>query len=511
MKKVILIIMDGWGIADPGEGNAISLAKTPVFDHLMRSCPNTTLQASGLSVGLPSGQMGNSEVGHLNIGSGRIIYQDYTRISKAIEDGDFFTVDPFIQAIERCKEKKKSLHLMGLVSDGGVHSHNTHLYALLKLCKIHELKDVYVHAFLDGRDVAPTIGSSQLRELQEEMKNIGVGKIATVSGRYYAMDRDKRWDRTELAYDAITLGQGNLAKDPIEAVEASYQRNVTDEFIIPTVILENDQPVTKLEHEDSVIFFNFRPDRARQLTHAFMDVDFDGFQRKKICEQLYYVTMTQYDKTITNVTIAYPPESYTNTLGEVIAQKGLHQLRVAETEKYAHVTFFFNGGVEKPNLNEDRALVPSPKVATYDLLPQMSAEGVRDEVLKGISSDRYALIIVNFANSDMVGHTGVIQAAVEAVETVDHCVGEILECAKASGYQALVTSDHGNSEKMIDEITKGPFTAHTTNMVPFIYVGDENLTLQSGILADISPTILDLMEIEKPNEMTGHSLIEREE
>ncbi len=511
MNKAMLIILDGWGCGKNYPGNAVELANTPVFDNLLKEYPHTTLTASGLSVGLPIGQMGNSEVGHLNIGSGRIIYQELTKISKAIEDGVFFTNPVLVETIEYAKRSGTNLHLMGLLSDGGVHSHNTHLYALLNMCKLHDFHDVYVHAFLDGRDVAPTIGIIHTQELLDKMKEIGVGKLASISGRYYAMDRDKRWERTEKAYDAIVLGMGEETDDPIKAIQKSYDSGVTDEFIVPMVITENGKPISDIEDGDSVLFFNFRPDRGRQLSHAIMDTIFEGFDRKQILKNLNYTTMTEYDKTLQDVKIAYPPETYENTLGYYVSEKGLRQLRIAETEKYAHVTFFFNGGVEIPNQQEDRVLIPSPKVATYDLKPEMSAIEVKDEAIKRIQTGDYDLIILNFANADMVGHTGVIPAAVKAVETVDKCLGEILEVTGKNGYTVLVTADHGNSEQMIDESTGGPFTAHTTNPVPFIVIGEGNIELEEGILADIAPTILDILGLEQPSEMTGHSLIKREE
>lgn len=511
MKKAMLIILDGWGCGKDYPGNAVMLAKTPVFDNLIKTYPHTTLSASGLSVGLPEGQMGNSEVGHLNIGSGRIIYQELTKISKAINDGVFFTNPALVESVEHAKKAGKSLHLMGLVSDGGVHSHNTHLYALLNLCKLHDFHDVYIHAFLDGRDVAPTIGATHIQELVDEIEEIGVGKIATITGRYYAMDRDKRWDRTEKAYNAIVLGEGKFSVDPVGAVRESYDDGVTDEFVLPIVLTEDDKPVKMLDDGDSVLFFNFRPDRGRQLSHAITDTIFEGFERKKVLENLHYTTMTEYDKTLKGVNIAYPPETYENTLGYYISLKGYRQLRIAETEKYAHVTFFFNGGIEIPNEGEDRVLIPSPKVATYDLKPEMSAIEVKNEAVNRINSEDYQLIILNFANSDMVGHTGIIPAAIKAVETVDTCLGELIEATQKHGYTVLVTADHGNSEQMIDEETGGPFTAHTTNPVPFIVIGEGDIKLEEGILADIAPTILDVMGLEQPAEMTGRSLITREE
>jgi len=508
-KPVMLIVLDGWGIGKEYRGNAVYLANTPNFDKLKNRFPNTQLNASGLAVGLPEGQMGNSEVGHLNIGAGRIIYQELTKITKSIEDGDFFKNEQFLKAIENAKKNSSKLHLMGLVSDGGVHSHNTHLYALLELCARENFKNVYVHAFLDGRDVPPTIGKKHLTELQQKIDEIGVGKIATVSGRYYAMDRDKRWDRTKLAYDAIVLGKGNTDECPIDAVQKSYDNGINDEFVIPTVITENGKPIATIDSGDSIIFFNFRPDRARQITRAIVDDEFNGFEREKKVET-FYVTMTEYDKTIENVHVAFKTEIPNNTLGEYVSNLGLTQLRIAETEKYAHVTFFFNGGREVPFKNEDRVLIPSPKVATYDLKPEMSAIEVKDEVINRLNQDKYDLIILNFANPDMVGHTGNVEAAIKAVETVDSCLGEIVDLLLEIGGKALITADHGNAEMMIDERDNSPITSHTTNKVPLILVGEEQVKLREGILADISPTILDIMGLEKPKEMTGESLIIRD-
>ena len=505
-RPVMLIILDGFGLGKDYPGNAIKLAKTPNIDRLMEKYPNTTLEASGLAVGLPEGQMGNSEVGHLNIGAGRIVYQDFTRISKSIKDGDFFEKEEFLQAIGNAKENNSKIHLIGLVSKGGVHSHISHLYALLELMKKHDFYNVFIHVILDGRDVSPTAGKEDVAELMEKIKEIGVGKIATVSGRYYAMDRDKRWDRTKLAYDAYTLGIGNEETDPVVAIEKSYKKDVTDEFVIPTVIKENNKPLGLVDNNDSIIFFNFRPDRARQITRAFVDEEFNGFNRDKKVNT-FYVTMTEYDKTIENVLVAFKEEIPTNTLGKYISEKGLKQLRIAETEKYAHVTFFFNGGIEEPYENEDRVLIPSPKVATYDLKPEMSAIEVKDEVIKRLNMDKYDLIILNFANPDMVGHTGVVDAAVKAIETVDNCLGEIVELLIEKGGKALITSDHGNAEMLIDERDGSPITSHTSNRVPLILVGDKDVKLRQGILADLAPTLLELLGLEKPEEMTGKSLI----
>jgi 2,3-bisphosphoglycerate-independent phosphoglycerate mutase len=508
-KPVMLIILDGWGIGKDYPGNAVKLAKTPTFDRLMSEYPNTTLEASELAVGLPKGQMGNSEVGHLNIGSGRIIYQELTRISKAIDDGDFFEKKEFLDAIENVKKNNSKMHLMGLVSDGGVHSHNTHLDGLLELCKKQGLNDVYVHVILDGRDVPPTIGREHVKELEAKMEELGVGKIATVSGRYYSMDRDKRWERIKLAYDAMILGVGNENSSPDSVIEKSYNEGVTDEFIIPTVIKENNLPVATVDNGDSIVFFNFRPDRARQITRAFVDENFDGFVREKKVDT-FFVTMTEYDKTIENVHVAYKNQPPVNTLGEYISKKGLNQLRIAETEKYAHVTFFFNGGIEQPFVNEDRALIPSPKVATYDLKPEMSAVEVKEEVINRLRMDKYDLIILNFANPDMVGHTGVVSATIKAIETVDSCLSEIISLLEEKGGNALITADHGNAEMLIDESDSSPITAHTTNRVPLILVGQKDVKLKEGILADLAPTILELINLEKPEEMTGNSLIIKE-
>lgn len=503
---VAIVILDGWGLGKKYEGNAILNSKTPNYKLLMGNYPSTTLEASGLSVGLPMGQMGNSEVGHLNIGAGRIVYQELTRITKSIENNEFFIKGEFLKAIENCKNNGSKLHLLGLLSDGGVHSHNNHLYALLKLARNQGLKDVYVHCFLDGRDVPPQSGKKYLEELENKLLEIGVGKIATVSGRYYAMDRDKRWDRIKLAYDALTLGAGNTAGSALESINKSYADNITDEFVIPSVIMSKGKPIATVEDKDSIIFFNFRPDRARELTRAFVDVDFEGFERLKKVDT-YYVCMTQYDKTIDNVEIAYKPQLYTNTLGEYISSLGMKQLRIAETEKYAHVTFFFNGGVEKPNEGEDRVLIPSPKVATYDLKPEMSAIEVKDEVIKRIKSNEYDFIVLNFANPDMVGHTGDVDATVKAVETVDYCLGEIVREIKNINGKVLITADHGNAEEMIEEETGSKLTAHTTNKVPCIIIGEGDIKLREGILADIAPTLLEMMGVDIPREMTGTSLI----
>lgn len=506
-KPVMLMILDGFGIAEASEGNAVSLAKKPNFDRLMKEYPHSMLEASGMAVGLPEGQMGNSEVGHLNIGAGRIVYQELTRITKSIADGEFFENEELLKAMKNAKENNTALHLMGLLSDGGVHSHINHLKGLLEFAKKEGLTKVYVHAFMDGRDVAPSSGKEFIEKTEEMMKAVGVGKIATISGRYYAMDRDNRWERVELAYNAIVRGTGNTANSAVEAIEESYKNDKTDEFVVPTVILEDGHPTTTVNSGDSVVFFNFRPDRARELTRALTQKDFDGFNAEKL--DLTFVTMTQYDKTFEGVMIAFKPQTLENTLGEFVASKGLNQLRIAETEKYAHVTFFFNGGVEKPNENEDRALIASPKVATYDLKPEMSAYEVTEELLKRIDSDKYDMIILNYANPDMVGHTGVIPAAVKAIETVDECLGKVADKILEKGGSLFVTADHGNAETMIDFETGAPFTAHTTDPVPFIWVTNdtEDKTLENGKLSDIAPTMLQEMGLEAPAEMTGHSLI----
>ncbi|GAA0123400.1 2,3-bisphosphoglycerate-independent phosphoglycerate mutase [Clostridium faecium] len=505
-KPVMLMILDGFGLSDNVDGNAIRNSYKPNFDKLVNEYPHTTLKASGLSVGLPEGQMGNSEVGHLNIGAGRIIYQELTRISKEINEGLFFNNDAFNQAIDNVKVNNSSIHLMGLLSDGGVHSHIDHLKALITLCKNNGLKKVYVHCFLDGRDVAPSSAKTFIEDLEAHMKAENTGKIATVAGRYYGMDRDNRWERIQLAYNAIVKGEGIKANSAIEAVDMAYHDNKTDEFVIPTVILEEENSVAKISNKDSVIFFNFRPDRAREITRAINDKVFNHFERE--CLDLTYVTMTQYDKTLENVIVAYSPESYNNTLGQYVSSKGLKQLRIAETEKYAHVTFFFNGGVEEANLNEDRVLIPSPKVATYDLKPEMSVYEVTDEVLNRLNSNNYDMIILNYANPDMVGHSGVMEAAVKAIESVDICLGKVANKILEMDGTLFITADHGNAEQMIDFSTGKPMTAHTTNEVPFVYVSKTAKELRKGgILADIAPTMLDVMDLEIPSEMTGKSLI----
>ncbi|SCN22642.1 2,3-bisphosphoglycerate-independent phosphoglycerate mutase [Clostridium sp. N3C] len=507
-RPVVLMILDGLGITDKVDGNAVMAAKKPNYDEYIKKYPYTELNASGLDVGLPKGQMGNSEVGHLNIGAGRIIYQELTRITKAIEDGKFFHNEALNYAVDMAIKNNSSLHLLGLLSDGGVHSHIDHVKALFKLAKDKGLSKVYLHAFMDGRDTPPTSGKDFVVEIEDYLKEINNGHIATLSGRYYAMDRDNRWERIKLAYDAMVNGKGESANSAVEAMEKSYNDNKTDEFVLPTVILDDGKPTATIKNGDSVIFFNFRPDRAREMTRALNDEVFNGFERERL--NLNFVTMTQYDKTIENVKIAYLPQSYKNTLGEYVSGLGKKQLRMAETEKYAHVTFFFNGGVEASNPGEDRVMIPSPKVATYDLKPEMSAYELTDELIKRIESDVYDLIIVNYANPDMVGHTGVFEAAVKAVETVDECMGRVVEKVLAKGGSVFVTADHGNAEQMIDYSTGKPMTAHTTDPVPFIHVSENAKGLRSGgKLSDIAPTLLDEMDIEKPEEMTGVSLIEK--
>ncbi|MBP3941815.1 MAG: 2,3-bisphosphoglycerate-independent phosphoglycerate mutase [Christensenellaceae bacterium] len=505
-KLTALLILDGFGIRGKTEDNAIYKAGTPNIDALMAKYPHTQINASGLYVGLPDGQMGNSEVGHLNIGAGRVVYQELTRITKAIEDGDFFENPEFIRAVDTAKANGKSLHLMGLLSDGGVHSHITHLAALIKLARDRGLENIFVHCFMDGRDVPPNSGKAYVEQLEGIIKELGAGKVASVMGRFYAMDRDNRWERVERAYRALVYGEGKLASCAAAAVQESYDNEVYDEFIEPIVI--DDGGMSRVKKGDSIIFFNFRPDRAREITRVFTQPGFDAFAREDIDPT--YVCMTQYDKSFENVTIAFKPQTLENTLGEYIASVGKTQLRIAETEKYAHVTFFFNGGVEAPNANEDRALIPSPKVATYDLKPEMSAYEVAEEAVNRINSGKYDLMILNFANPDMVGHTGVMDAAVAAIKAVDECVGKVVDAILANGGQCIITADHGNSEQMFDETTGGPMTAHTTNPVPFVLVSEEykNAELKEGkALCDIAPTLLTMMGIEKPAEMTGESII----
>ncbi|MBR6326531.1 MAG: 2,3-bisphosphoglycerate-independent phosphoglycerate mutase [Lachnospiraceae bacterium] len=524
-KPVVLMVLDGYGLSPEKEANAVYMAKTPVMDKLMAECPFQQGFASGLAVGLPDGQMGNSEVGHMNIGSGRIIYQDLTLITKYIEDGVFFENEELLRAIENCKENGSDLHIWGLLSDGGVHSHNTHLYALLELCKKQQFERVYLHPFFDGRDTPPASGKDYLQALVDKTKEIGVGRVATLSGRYYAMDRDNNWDRIQKAYDALVLGEGNKGTDPVEAMQASYDAGVTDEFVIPTVITDADgKPLTTVKANDSVIFFNFRPDRAREITKAFCFSDADiaaqggdpentksiaHLKRAKGFLPLTYVCFKDYDETIPNKFVAFKKEEIKNTFGQFLAQNGLKQLRLAETEKYAHVTFFFNGGLEEPYEGEDRILVNSPAVATYDLKPEMSAPEVSEKLNAAILSGEYDVIVINFANPDMVGHTGVLEAAITAVERVDEFVGSACEAVKKMGGVLFICADHGNAEQMINKETGQPHTAHTTNPVPFIlYNYDEAYTLrEGGKLCDIAPTLIEVMGMEQPKEMTGQSLL----
>lgn len=508
-KPVVLMILDGYGLNDNCQHNAVCEGKTPVMDQLMSRCPFVKGNASGLAVGLPEGQMGNSEVGHLNMGAGRIVYQELTRITKSIKDGDFFEVPAFLKAVENCKKNDSALHLFGLVSDGGVHSHNTHIYGLLELAKRQGLHKVYVHCFLDGRDTPPTSGKEYVEALESKMAELGVGQVATVMGRYYAMDRDKNWDRVKLAYDAMTKGEGHKSDSAAGAVQTSYDEGKNDEFVLPTVVMKDGKPVAEIQDHDSVIFFNFRPDRAREITHIFCDDAFDGFERGKRPD-VVYVCFTDYDDTIGNKLVAFQKESITNTFGEFLAAHGMTQARIAETEKYAHVTFFFNGGIEEPNPGEDRILVPSPKeVATYDLKPEMSAPAVCEKLVGAIKSGKYDVIIINFANPDMVGHTGVEAAAIKAIETVDACVGRTVDAIKEVNGILFICADHGNAEQLVDYKTGEPFTAHTTNPVPFILVNaDPSYGLrEGGCLADIAPTLIELMGMEQPKEMTGKSLL----
>ena len=507
-KPVVLMVLDGYGISDKTEGNAIALANTPVMDQLKAEYPYVKGAASGLAVGLPDGQMGNSEVGHMNIGAGRIIYQELTRITKSIQDGDFFENAEMLEAIENCKKNNSDLHVWGLLSSGGVHSHNTHLYAILELCKKHNFENVYVHPFFDGRDTAPASGKGFLEELIAEMKKIGVGKVASLSGRYYAMDRDNRWDRVEKAYNVLTKGEGEQAESAVAAMDASYAKDVTDEFFVPTAITENGKPIATIKDNDTVIFFNFRPDRAREITRTFCMDDFDGFDRGAR-KNVKYICFTEDDVTIPNKEVAFKKVELKNTFGEYLAAHDMTQARIAETEKYAHVTFFFNGGVEEPNKGEDRILVKSPKVATYDLKPEMSAYEVCDKLVDAIKADKYDVIVINFANPDMVGHTGVEAAVIKAIEAVDECVGKAVDAVKEVGGQMFICADHGNAEQLIDEETGEPFTAHTTNPVPFILVNaDPAYKLrEGGCLADIAPTLIELMGMQQPADMTGKSLL----
>ena len=504
---IALVILDGWGIGCERDCyNAIAQSNTPHMKLLSELYPTTTLTCSGEAVGLPEGQMGNSEVGHLNIGAGRVVFQELTRITKAIREGDFFTNPALVHVVEQAKRHDSALHLMGLVSDGGVHSHMDHIYALLKLAKIHGLTKVYIHAFLDGRDVPPSSALDYIQTLESNIAEIGVGSIATIAGRYYAMDRDKRWERVEKAYNAMVCRKGEIAPSAVDAIVQSYNLGITDEFLVPTVIWGCGD--CGIKDNDGVIFFNFRPDRARELTHVLVDEDFSGFERCPGYFPLHFVTMTQYEENLP-VAVAYTPQVLNNTLGEIFEGAGLSQLRIAETEKYAHVTFFFNGGEEKLYQGEERILVASPKVATYDLQPAMSAFEVTDKLVAAIKTGRFDLIILNYANSDMVGHTGKLEAAISAVETVDACVGRVVDAMRDRGGITLITADHGNAEKMLDHVTCVPFTAHTTNDVPFILVSEKHrgCTLEKGILADIAPTILALAGIEIPDEITGRNLL----
>ena len=499
---VALLIMDGFGINPSDYGNAIVAANTPNLDKYFQTCPNTTIGASGEDVGLPDGQMGNSEVGHTNIGAGRIVYQQLVKITKSIREGSFFENPALVAAMQNAKEKGTALHLMGLLSPGGVHSHMTHLYGLCEMAKRFGLSKVYVHAFLDGRDVPPSSAAEYMEEAVAEMNKIGVGKVATVMGRFYAMDRDNAWDRVEKAYAAMVYGEGVNGSDPVQAIKDSYANGVTDEFMLPAVIDKNGM----ISKDDSVVFFNFRPDRARQITRAYVDPDFKGFERKQGFFQLHFVCMAQYDATMPNVSVAFPPEELTMTLGEYLAKCGKTQLRIAETQKYAHVTFFFNGGEERQFDGEDRILIKSPDVETFDMKPDMSAYEVTDAVLKEIAADKFDVIILNYANCDMVGHTGIFDAAKAAVEAVDECVGKVTEAVLAKGGKVIITADHGNADKMY-EPDGAPFTAHTTFPVPFIVCGEDCKLRETGVLADIAPTMLQLLGLPQPAEMTGTSMI----
>lgn len=506
-QTTLLLILDGFGINENNEANAVAQADKPNIDAIMKKYPTVKGYASGMAVGLPDGQMGNSEVGHLNMGAGRIVYQQLTSITKAIQDETFFKNKALVKAMNVCKTNDSALHLFGLLSDGGVHSHIEHLYGLLEMAKREGLSKVYVHAFLDGRDTPPASAKEFMEALVAKMKEIGVGKVASISGRYYAMDRDNRWDRVEKAYQAIALGEGVKASDPVQAIADSYANEVNDEFVVPTVITENGEAIGTIKPEDSIIFFNFRPDRAREMTRVFCDPEFNGFERERI--EASFTTFTQYDVTIPNTEVCFVPEELTNTFGTFLANNGKTQLRIAETEKYAHVTFFFNGGEEEPNEGEDRILVPSPKVATYDLQPEMSVYEVADKLDNAIRSGKYDVIICNFANPDMVGHTGNLDAAKAAIHAVDTAVGQVIKAIEETNGQAFICADHGNAEQMIDYSNGEPFTAHTTNPVPFVLVNyKEGVTLkEGGKLADIAPTLIEMMGMEKPAEMTGESLL----
>lgn len=508
-KPVILIVLDGWGINLSKQGNAVAAARVPIYNSLLRDHPHTELQASGEYVGLPEGQMGNSEVGHLNLGAGRIVYQDITRITKSIRDGDFSRNPALISAMVMAKTNNSSLHIMGLLSDGGVHSHIDHILAMFDLAKAQGLSRVFFHAFLDGRDTPPSSALGYINRLEQHLTRIGIGRIASISGRYYAMDRDKRWERVQKAYEALTEGEGIRKHSAEEAVKDSYAHERTDEFMLPTVILDtrSSAPLGIMRDDDVAVFCNFRSDRAREITRTLTDPAFDGFTRRKFPKLGSFVCLTSYDETF-NLPVAYPPVRLTHILGEVLSSQGVRQLRIAETEKYAHVTFFFNGGEEQPFPLEDRVLVPSPRdVATYDLKPEMSAREVTDELVKRILSRQYQFILVNYANPDMVGHTGIIEAAVKAAEVIDECLGRVLKAAQKSGSTVMITSDHGNLEVMTDARTGQPHTAHTTDPVPFILVGKEAMLRNDGCLADVAPTVLQSMGIDQPKEMTGASLI----
>ena len=509
INPLVLVILDGWGASACEEGNAIATAHKPNIDRYFAEYPNTTLQASGEAVGLPEGQMGNSEVGHLNIGAGRVVYQELTRITRSIKDGSFFTNEELLRVVRNVKASNRALHLLGLLSDGGVHSHIEHLFALLELANREGLKKVYIHAFLDGRDVSPANAGQYIDALEKKCAELGVGQVVTVMGRYYAMDRDQRWDRTARAYQAMVLGEGLKTEHAEEAVEESYKRDETDEFVQPTVMVGSDgRPLATIEDGDAVIFYNFRPDLARQITRAFVDGDFTNFDRPPEPPKIDFVCMTQYDKTIP-APVAFKPQRLVNTLGEVLSQHNIKQLRLAETEKYAHVTFFFNGGVESPNPGEERVLIPSPKVATYDLKPEMSAAEVTDALLNQLQKERYEVIVMNYANPDMVGHIGKMDAAVKAIETVDRCLGQVVEAVLARRGTVMVTADHGNAELMRDAQGE-PVTCHTTQPVPFILINDDQYRqakLSPGRLEDIAPTVLEILNIAKPAEMTGRSLI----
>ncbi len=509
-RPAALIILDGWGLNPREDGNAIKHANTPFLKSLFAKYPSATLLTSGEAVGLPEGQMGTSEVGHLNIGAGRVVYQSLVRVSKALREGQFKQNKVFMELIQYAVKENRPLHLMGLVSPGGVHSHTEHLYGLLQLAKELGVQEVYIHAFLDGRDTPPSSAKDYLEKLEKVCQEKGIGRIATIGGRYYGMDRDKRWDRVEKAYAAMVYGEGETANSSLEAVTNSYAKEVTDEFVLPTVMMKNGKPLATIKNGDPVIFFNFRPDRAREIARAFVDPDFDGFKRKTGFVEPHFACMTQYDETL-KVPLIFPPEEkLQNILAEVLGKNGLKQLRIAETEKYAHVTFFFNGGVEQPYPLEERVLIPSPKVATYDLKPEMSALEVTDGVLAEIEKDKFDAIIMNYANCDMVGHTGIFAAAQKAVETVDACLSKVVPAILAKGGAIIITADHGNAEQMVDYQTKEPFTAHTTFPVPVIVVGaGENIKVRDGILADLAPTLLQLLDIPKPSEMTGETLIQK--